>query len=49
MHVSQNGRITIPQNIRKTLGIDINTEVEFIEDSGRFYLIKISAFPRKKK
>jgi len=48
MQVSQNGQITIPQNIRNRLGIKNDTEVEFIEESGRFYLMKISAFPRKK-
>ena len=41
MRVTTKGQVTIPQNVREKLGIFPATEVEFIEEQGRVYLVKI--------
>lgn len=41
MRVTIKGQVTIPRNVREILGIVPETEVEFIEDDGRFYLVKV--------
>ncbi|MGB7414118.1 MAG: AbrB/MazE/SpoVT family DNA-binding domain-containing protein [Thermosynechococcaceae cyanobacterium] len=43
MRVTTKGQVTIPRNIRETLGIAPKTEVEFIEENGRFYLAKANS------
>ena len=40
MKVTTKGQVTIPQNIREKLGIAPATEVDFIEEKGRVYLVK---------
>ena len=40
MRVTTKGQVTIPRNIREALGISPETEIDFIEDSGRFYIVK---------
>ncbi|MEL6604698.1 MAG: AbrB/MazE/SpoVT family DNA-binding domain-containing protein [Cyanobacteria bacterium J06614_10] len=40
MRVTAKGQVTIPRSIREVLGITPETEVEFIEDHGRFYIAK---------
>ncbi len=40
MRVTTKGQVTIPRNVRETLGITPETEVEFIEENGRFYIAK---------
>ena len=42
MKVTTKGQVTIPQHIREKLGITPNTEVDFIEEKDRIYLIKKS-------
>ena len=41
MRVTSKGQVTIPQNIREKLGIFPATEIDFIEEQGRVYLVKI--------
>ncbi len=41
MRVTTKGQVTIPRNIREVLGIMPETEIDFREDKGRFYIIKI--------
>ncbi|MCK5719037.1 MAG: AbrB/MazE/SpoVT family DNA-binding domain-containing protein [Thiomargarita sp.] len=41
MRITTEGQITIPQNVRKTLGIFPETEVDFKEDNGKFYIIRL--------
>jgi len=41
MRVTTKGQVTIPRDIREALGISSETEIDFIEDSGRFYIVKI--------
>ena len=43
MRVTTKGLVTIPRNIRESLGITPETEIDFIEDNGKFYLVKIGA------
>ena len=43
MKVTVKGQVTIPQKIREKLGITPLTEVDFIEDKGRVYLVRKSA------
>ena len=40
MKVTTKGQVTIPIEIREKLGIDSNSEVEFIEKNGKVYLEK---------
>lgn len=40
MRVTSKGQVTIPQHIRLKLDISPATEVEFIEDHERIYLVK---------
>ena len=42
MRVNTKGQVTIPRNVRETLGIVPETDVEFQEDNGRFYIVKES-------
>jgi AbrB family looped-hinge helix DNA binding protein len=40
MRVTTKGQVTIPQDIREKLGIFPTTEVDFVEEKGRVYLVK---------
>lgn len=40
MRVTTKGQVTIPRNVREALGITPETEIEFMEDNGRFYVVK---------
>jgi AbrB family looped-hinge helix DNA binding protein len=42
MRVTTKGQVTIPRNVREILGIVPETDVEFREDNGRFYIVKVS-------
>ena len=49
MRVTTKGQVTIPRNIRELLGIKPETEVDFKEDHGRFYIIKTDKLKTTKK
>ncbi len=40
MRVTTKGQVTIPRDVREALGIVPETEIEFVEDTGRFYIVK---------
>ena len=40
MRVTTKGQVTIPMAIREKLGITAATEVDFVEENGRVYLVK---------
>jgi len=40
MRVTTKGQVTIPQHIREILGITPATEVDFVEEKGRVYLVR---------
>lgn len=40
MRVTTKGQVTIPQEIREKLKISPSTEVDFIEEKSRIYLVK---------
>lgn len=40
MRVTTKGQVTIPRNIREILGISPETEIDFVEENGRFYIVK---------
>ena len=42
MRITTKGQITIPKNIREILGISSETDIDFKEENGRFYLVKVS-------
>jgi len=42
MRVTTKGQVTIPRDIREALGISPETEIDFVEDGGRFYIVKTS-------
>ena len=43
MRVTVKGQVTIPKPVRDSLGIEPNTEVEFREEQGRYYLVNKTA------
>jgi AbrB family looped-hinge helix DNA binding protein len=40
MRVTTKGQVTIPRSVREILGITPETEIDFKEDNGRFYIVK---------
>ena len=42
MRVTSKGQVTIPKKVREALGIGPKSEVDFVEENGRVYLIKKS-------
>ncbi|MDA3918387.1 MAG: AbrB/MazE/SpoVT family DNA-binding domain-containing protein [Deltaproteobacteria bacterium] len=46
MRVTTKGQVTIPINVREILGIMPNTDIDFKENNGKFYIVKISK-PKK--
>ena len=40
MRVTTKGQVTIPRNVREVLGISPETEIDFIEENGKFFLVK---------
>jgi len=40
MRVTTKGQVTIPRGVREALGISPETEINFVEDKGRFYIVK---------
>ncbi len=49
MKVTTKGQVTIPQNVRETLGITPQTEIQFVEDNGKFYIVKVDGPEEKGK
>ncbi len=49
MRVTTKGQVTIPRNIREVLGISPETEIDFIEENGKFFLVKTDMPVIKKK
>jgi len=41
MRVTTKGQVTIPRSVREILGISPETEIDFVEENGRFYIVKI--------
>ena len=42
MRVTSKGQVTIPKKVREALGIGPRSEVDFVEENGRVYLVKKS-------
>ena len=40
MRVTTKGQVTTPQHIREKLGITPATDIEFVEEKGRVYILK---------
>ena len=40
MRVTTKGQVTIPRNVRESLGITPETEIEFVEENGKYYIVK---------
>lgn len=49
MRVTSKGQVTIPQYVRETLGITPQTEIQFVEENGKFYIVKIGSPEKKEK
>ena len=49
MRVTTKGQVTIPREVREALGIVPESEIDFIEENGRFYLTKRDQLKTKKK
>ena len=48
MRITNKGQITIPEHIREKLGITPDTDVDFIQEGNRVYLIKKKILSSKK-
>jgi AbrB family looped-hinge helix DNA binding protein len=46
MRVTTKGQVTIPEEIRKKLGITPAVEIDFIEEKDRVYLVKSKNKPK---
>jgi AbrB family looped-hinge helix DNA binding protein len=42
MRITQKGQVTIPENIREKYGLMPYTDVDFIEEKGKIYLVATS-------
>ena len=42
MRVTTKGQVTIPVRVRESLGIRLGSDIDFREDNGRFYIIKVN-------
>jgi len=40
MRVTTKGQVTIPQHIRNKMMINPSTEIDFVEEAGRVYIVK---------
>jgi antitoxin PrlF len=40
MRVTTKGQVTIPRDVRETLGISAEAEIDFVEEDGKFYIVK---------
>ena len=49
MRVTIKGQVTIPQQLREKYGITANMEVDFIEEKGRIYIVKVKEPTRIRK
>lgn len=49
MRVTSKGQVTIPQHIREKLGIAPNSEVDFVEDGDRVYLLRKNGLRSRKR
>ena len=47
MRVTTNGQVTIPVNVREELGIIPETDIDFMEENGRFYIVKMKLGKKK--
>ncbi len=42
MRVTIKGQVTIPKDVREALGIIPETEIDFRENNGKFYIVKVN-------
>ena len=49
MRVTTKGQVTIPRNVREKLGIVPQTNIDFREENGKFYLVKTTKTKRTNK
>jgi AbrB family looped-hinge helix DNA binding protein len=49
MRVTTKGQVTIPRRVREILGIVPESDIDFVEENGRFYLVKMSKNKPTKK
>jgi AbrB family looped-hinge helix DNA binding protein len=49
MRVSKTGQVTIPAIVRKKMNLSSEEEIDFVEENGRFYIIKNEPVSRFKK
>ena len=41
MKVTTKGQVTIPRHVREKLGITPHSEIDFREENGKFYIVKV--------
>ncbi len=49
MRVTSKGQVTIPRKVREVLGIAPETDIDFKEDNGRFYIVKTTKYKATNK
>jgi antitoxin PrlF len=49
VRVTTKGQVTIPRNVREKLGIIPQTNIDFQEENGKFYIVKTTKTKRTNK
>jgi len=49
MHITEKGQVTIPLEIRKEYGFLPHTEVNFVAEKGRVYIVKAKGASKRGK
>lgn len=49
MRVTTKGQVTIPRNVREKLGIFPQSNIDFQEENGNFYIVKTTKTKRTNK
>ena len=49
MRVTSKGQVTIPRRVREALGIVAETDIDFVEEDGKYYIVKTSPGRQAKK
>lgn len=49
MRITTKGQVTIPIHVRERLALTPSTEIDFIEENGRFYLVRKASTNAQKR
>lgn len=49
MRITTKGQVTIPIHVRERLALTPSTEIDFVEENGRFYLVRKASTNSQKR